>query len=216
MLRFIQSQLSFDNLLGDLMRAAILTLLGWIWSRFWKSQAGNKRNVFLWLVAIPLTIVILQWTVEYSISVHNRPEFHGSIKALGIGTSGDNQTAAIAVEIWIDNAGTPSIVREWSCWIETPTGEKWPGQIAPFTANITLGGQNSTNVIPTSSSITYKSVETPIQFGGSMAGVLSFMVPNVNKSVVEEHGNKVFVSFTDVTGRKYVISIPVGTASRPM
>jgi hypothetical protein len=90
------------------------------------------------------------------------------------------------------------------------------GEIPPYLSTFVLSGQNSTNVTSNTMSICWKSVETPIQSGGSMTGLLCFILPNVSERTASEHENKVVVCFEDVTGRRYVISKTVGPTEWPM
>jgi hypothetical protein len=202
---FLQTQFTWDNVASQLLWTAILSgcfkfltyLIGW---------SPRKRKALFFWVAVPITLMAFR-AMLCSLSSGNRPMLIPSIHSTGIGgvDSDDNSQGIVFLEMWIDNAGSPSVVRDWKATVETPNGKTFAGEIAnPHQIpTVIVSGKSSTNTIPQNEFLISKCDSVPIASGGSAIGILVFKVVGASKRQVEESDTKITITFKDVTGKQY-------------
>jgi hypothetical protein len=163
-----------------------------------------ERKTNLWPLAVLVaTVGVVLFVGAVSVFVlYPRPEFRLSLLGGNIFVPDKApELTGIALDVRINNIGTPSIAANWNMFVEH--GHKTRAQLTKPPEALTLRGPAGMVLLHASESLERKAMERPLRDGDSpLEGWLLFYVP-LQKSVVQSSDTVLHLTVEDSKGHTF-------------
>jgi hypothetical protein len=135
--------------------------------------------------------------------VAERPSLSGRVENISLYPVPNNQQdLAISVVLTINNSGSPGVAQDWSLSVSSPSGAK-SAQPVHVNGVVELPGSGGGRVDLGKEDLALKSKQTPIAKGGTLKGIMTFVLPGVSVADLSNNGSTLAINFKDDHGGSY-------------
>jgi hypothetical protein len=188
---------------------AVARVFVWIW----KKRFDRKRELAFWATGIVgLSTLFIYASNLARWSPEKYPDFRPRILFINIGDTSNHtnslgqEQVCVFVGLTIHNRGAQSVIRDWALDIETSTSGKLAAKLLPAPLKdlhiISQRGQPDI-VLPKGLCLAEKCRHDPLERGKMVEGYLQFLVPNVDRALLQNPGTKYKLTFSDTEDRVY-------------